>query len=207
MAIAQHQATLEILSIDFGKRSECIWTADDISSVTQTCIKLRQLSLVMGQIDLSSGGPSFFRRWNKPFDHQTALYVTLRKIAVLTNLVTLHLRRLPEVSLTHAKSYPENHYMSDYQEAELRRLKEACMTQCFSGSHLRVMAWGGEEICGLRTNLHDCEVWSNMLCCTKEELTDSRGSRQAIAMKTKKEKLKYVEPEVDVLGVAFQQTI
>ncbi|KAK4554840.1 hypothetical protein LTR86_007988 [Recurvomyces mirabilis] len=77
MAIAQYQATLEILSIDFGKRSKCIWTADEISSVTQTCIKLRQLNLVMSQNDLSSGGPSFFRRWDKPFDHQTAFYVAL----------------------------------------------------------------------------------------------------------------------------------
>ncbi|KAK5685025.1 hypothetical protein LTS10_003100 [Elasticomyces elasticus] len=204
-AIGQHSATLKVLSLDFTNEH---YDLVHFRILGRILTKLEQLSLVFSPFD--------FKDYYQPHssdDAEHVLSASMRALAALPRLVTLHVRRLPKTAWLQChldNTDPRNIFTTTYT---LELLSTSCFRNVFHGKPLKVVAWG--NLASFRAGgfnclssmlppspdgTHDCDSWRSMLVFTRSEKHDLVGID--VVASVPKGRLRYHEPAVEVLNVA-----
>ncbi|KAK4899699.1 hypothetical protein LTR27_002965 [Elasticomyces elasticus] len=202
-AIGQHSATLKVLSLDFTNEH---YDLVHFRILGRILTKLEQLSLVFSPFDIKD----YYQPHNSD-DAEHILSASMRALAALPRLVTLHVRRLPKTAWLQChldNTDPRNIFTTTYT---LELLSTLCFRNIFNGKPLKVLAWGnlasfrpgGLNCLWLQPppdGTHDCDSWRSMQVFTRSEKHDLVGGIDVVAS-VPKGRLRYHEPAVEVLNV------
>ncbi|KAK3660020.1 hypothetical protein LTR56_000946 [Elasticomyces elasticus] len=203
-AIGSHSATLEILCLDFGDEK---YDLVHLHILARLLTRVQQLGLIFPAINLQFVD---LHDWGNP---NYVFAASMKAIAALPRLVTLHIRRLPKTSWLQChtpNTDPRNKITTDYlmQEASTK-----CMSEIFKSKPLRVLAWGGmadflpgEDSSALQHHQslagedHECDGWSGIQVFARSEKRDLIGGHSVVAS-VPNGRLKHYEPAVEILSV------